>query len=65
MKKYEIGQKVKLAFIQDLVFEVIQVNYDESYEIQAYLTDQDVLHYGNVSAEMLTLADVQTCSSLS
>ena len=40
-------------------------NYDESYEIQAYLTDQDVLHYGNVSAEMLTLADVQTCSSLS
>jgi hypothetical protein len=65
MKKFAIGQKVKLAFIQDLVFEVIQVNYDESYEIQAYLTDQDVLHYGNVSAEMLTLADVQTCSSLS
>ena len=48
MKKFAIGQKVKLAFIQDLVFEVIQVNYDESYEIQAYLTDQDVLHYGNV-----------------
>ena len=65
MKKFAIGQKVKLAFIQDLVFEVIQVNYDESYEIQAYLTDQDVLHYGNVSAEMLSLADVQTCSSLS
>lgn len=65
MKKFAIGQKVKLAFIQDLVFEVIQVNYDESYEIQAYLTDQDVLHYGNVSAEMLTLADVQTYSSLS
>lgn len=57
MKKIEVGQKVKLASMQTLIFEVMSVNYDESYEIQAYITEKEVLKYGNISAEMLVLAE--------
>lgn len=59
MKKIVVGQQVKLASMQDMIFEVTHVNYDESYEIQAHLTEKEVLKYGNISAEMLVVVESQ------
>lgn len=59
MKKIVVGQQVKLASMQNIIFEVTHINCDESYEIQTHLSEKEVLKYGNISAEMLVLVDYQ------
>ena len=53
MKNIQIGQKVKLAMMEHLEFEVIKMNPDGSFQIQARLDDNNVLHYSDITAEML------------
>ena len=53
MYKFAVGEKVKIATQPDIVFEIIQVNNDHSYEIQYQLSDQQIFKYGNIPAEML------------
>lgn len=53
MNKFVIGEKVKIATQPEAIFEIIQVNDDNSYEILYQLSDQQIFKYGNVAAEML------------
>ncbi len=53
MNKFIVGDKVKIATQPDVVFVISHVNHDHSYEIQYQLSDQQVLKYGNIAAEML------------
>ncbi len=57
MKNIQIGQKVKLAMMEHLQFEVIKMNPDGSFQIQARLDDNNVLHYSDITVEMLCVID--------
>ena len=57
MPKFDIGQKVKMSLKPDLIFEIIHINPDETYEIQVKITENHDLQYGNISAEMLKKFD--------
>ena len=63
MKTYACGQKVQLANVPDLAFEIIQVNQiDNTYAIELKVADQSVLHYENIAGEMLILLDENQCA---
>ncbi|WOE32722.1 MULTISPECIES: hypothetical protein [unclassified Acinetobacter] len=55
MKKIELGNKVLLASVENMIFEVVGENPDGSFEIEVKLSDIQVLRYGNISKEMLQL----------
>lgn len=57
MKRFKIGDKVQIAIQPDVIFEIIKVNTDFSYEVAYKISEQQILHYGNISAEMLTLQE--------
>ncbi len=58
MTTFEIGHKVKLATHPELVFDVVKINQDQSYELQIRLSETKILSYDNISAEMLKKIDV-------
>ena len=58
MTVFEIGHKVKLATHPELVFDVVKINQDQSYELQIRLSETKILSYDNISAEMLKKIDV-------
>ena len=53
MKSFEMGQLVRLATNPDIVFKIVQINCDSSYQIQMNSWDSTLLSYDNVPAEML------------
>ncbi|MGB9190625.1 MULTISPECIES: hypothetical protein [unclassified Acinetobacter] len=53
IEKFAIGQKVKMASMENLVFTVISENTDGTYSVETQLDQQNVLSYGNISKEML------------
>lgn len=53
MKKIQVGQKVKLATMEHLEFEVTEINSDGSCQIEAQLDERHVLQYGDIAVEML------------
>ena len=53
IEKFAIGQKVKMASMENLVFTVISENTDGTYSVVTQLDQQNVLSYGNISKEML------------
>ena len=57
MTTFEIGHKVKLATHPELVFDVVKINQDQSYELQIRLSETKILSYDNISAEMLKKID--------
>ena len=57
MTTFEIGNKVKLATHPELIFDVVRINQDQSYELQIRLSETKILSYGNISAEMLKKID--------
>lgn len=57
MKKIELGHKVMLATVENIVFEVVEENTDGSFEIEAKLDNTQALRYGNISKEMLQFVD--------
>ena len=58
MTTFEIGHKVKLATHPELVFDVVKIDQDQSYELQIRLSETKILSYDNISAEMLKKIDV-------
>lgn len=58
MTTFKIGHKVKLATHPELVFDVVKINQDQSYELQIRLSETKILSYDNISAEMLKKIDV-------
>jgi len=52
---FQVGQIVYLASNSDITFEIIRINYDETYEIQVKNQASLKLKYDNISAEMLRL----------
>ena len=58
MTTFEIGHKVKLATHLELIFDVVRINQDQSYELQIRLSETKILSYDNISAEMLKKIDV-------
>ncbi|EZQ02384.1 MULTISPECIES: hypothetical protein [unclassified Acinetobacter] len=55
MSVFQVGQIVYLASNSDITFEIIRINYDETYEIQVKNQASLKLKYDNISAEMLRL----------
>lgn len=55
MSVFQVGQIVYLASNSDITFEIIRINYDETYEIQVKNQASLKLEYDNISAEMLRL----------
>lgn len=53
IEKFAIGQKVKMASMENLVFTLISENTDGTYSVETQLDQQNVLSYGNISKEML------------
>ncbi|WP_228259974.1 hypothetical protein [Acinetobacter sp. ANC 4779] len=48
-----IGDKVKMATMEHLVFTITAENADGTLSIETQLDQQNVLSYGNISREML------------
>ena len=57
MKKIELGDHVVLATIENITFKIVGENTDGSYEIEAKISDDQILRYGNISKEMLRILD--------
>lgn len=53
MHDFLVNDYVKLASQPDTIFKITAVNPDKSFEIQYQLSDSQILHFGNVVAEML------------
>ena len=53
MSKIELGNRVRLATMEKLVFIVVEENTDGSFEIETRISDDQILRYGNISKEML------------
>ena len=51
MTTFEIGHKVKLATHPELVFDVVKIKQDQSYELQIRLSETKILSYDNISAK--------------
>ncbi|SPL71046.1 hypothetical protein [Acinetobacter stercoris] len=58
MKRFEMGQVVKLATNPDILFEIVDVNsLDNTYEIRMKVEQSFSLYYQNIAAEMLFLIE--------
>ena len=53
MSKIELGNQVRLAAMEKIVFTVVEENTDGSFEIEARISEDQILRYGNISKEML------------
>ena len=58
MHGFEIGQQVKLATMEQVIFTVTMINPDGSYVIEAALSTEQTLTYSNVTQEMLRLVEM-------
>lgn len=56
MLYFQVGQRVKLATMAEVVFTITMINPDGTYVIEAVLSQDQTLTYSNVSQEMLRLA---------
>lgn len=57
MKIFELGQLVRLATHPDMVFKIVEINADRSYQIQLKAIETQHLIYDNVPTEMLRSID--------
>lgn len=53
MSLFSVGQKVQLSNKPDMVFVIVNINSDETYQIEYDCSLQEVLQFNNVSAEMM------------
>lgn len=53
MQKLEIGQKVKLALMENNVFVITEVHVDNSYTVESAESSGQKISYDHVSFEML------------
>lgn len=57
MSIFLVGQKVQLSNKPDMVFVIVEVNPDQTYQIQYDCSLQEALHFNNISAEMMRLVE--------
>lgn len=57
MSLFLVGQKVQLSNKPDMVFVIVEVNPDQTYQIQYDCSLQEALHFNNISAEMMRLVE--------
>lgn len=57
MNLYNIGQKVKLSNNPAIVFEIVGLNQDQTYRIEFQCSEEETIHFDNISAEMMRLVD--------
>ena len=57
MSLFLVGQKVQLSNKPDMVFVIVEINPDQTYQIQYDCSLQEVLHFNNISAEMMRLVE--------
>lgn len=53
MSSFVVGQRVKMASHPELVFEIVAINADQSFEIQSNISSLQHLKYHHISFEML------------
>ena len=57
MSLFLVGQKVQLSNKADMVFVIVEINPDQTYQIQYDCSLQEALHFNNISAEMMRLVE--------
>lgn len=57
MSLFLVGQKVQLSNKPDMVFVIVEINPDQTYQIQYDCSLQEALHFNNISAEMMRLVE--------
>lgn len=57
MSIFLVGQKVQLSNKPDMVFVIVEVNPDQTYQIQYDCSLQEALHFNNISAEMMRIVE--------
>ncbi len=57
MSLFLVGQKVQLSNKPDMVFVIVEINPDQTYQIQYDCSRQEALHFNNISAEMMRLVE--------
>ena len=57
MRKFEIGEKVKIATQPNVIFEITRINSDHSYEILHKVSDKQIFYYDNIATEMLNKSE--------
>ena len=57
MSLFLVWQKVQLSNKPDMVFVIVEINPDQTYQIQYDCSLQEALHFNNISAEMMRLVE--------
>ncbi|MBP6114947.1 MAG: hypothetical protein KA474_09635 [Acinetobacter sp.] len=57
MSLFLVGQKVQLSNKPDMVFVIVEINPDQTYQIQYDCSLQEALHFNNISAEMMRIVE--------
>lgn len=57
MSSYAVGQKVRLSNNPAIIFEIINLNPDHTYQIQFKCSEEKAIKLDNISVEMLRLAE--------
>ena len=57
MSLFLVGKKVQLSNKPDMVFVIVEINPDQTYQIQYDCSLQEALHFNNISAEMMRLVE--------
>lgn len=57
MSLFSVGQLVHLASNSAIIFEIIRINQDQTFDIQVQCSASDHLKYNHVCAEMLKLVE--------
>ena len=55
MDNIKLGSQVMLATMENITFEVVDENMDGSFEIEAKISEDQILRYGNISREMMRI----------
>lgn len=57
MTLFLMGQRVRLSNRPEMIFEIVGINPDNSYQIQYNCSAKNAINFNNISAEMLRLVD--------
>lgn len=57
MQLFAVGQKVSLVTYTGIIFEIVKINLDQSFEIKMLSSGTEAMSLNNISAEMLQLIE--------
>lgn len=53
MQPFVVGQKVSLVTYSGIIFEIVKINLDQSFEIKMLSSGTEAMSLNNISSEML------------